>query len=945
MKSLRRFATSCGLVARRVRSDLPVTIGVLVAMAALIGVWVGIPLYAESASSRLLEIEVDDASDEGVPFGYLFSYNRLSGGNKSWSDFTPLNSFISGDETPFGPTVRASQRTFTTTGFDLATDDLDDPTVLDTVSFVSLNSFDDTATLSSGRFAQPTINPGDTIEVVVDEAFAESQGLAVDQTFVAINRRAALDDPDRRQTVLITGIWTPPDAVAINGPPDPTLRFLSNGTLTRNLVVPEATISSVIDPLGTGLLSNAQWLVLLDSTVVTTDSVDALLSDTDRINRQVDDRLRGSRSLVSPENSLRGFQEDVASLNRGLALFSLPAIALVIAVLALLVSMKWSRRLNETVLLRRRGVPPLRIIFEALIETVVLGIAAAFLGVVIARLVATFMGRTETFLQLGSGIDLDLVMNTRAWRALLIGTLVAAIIQFLPNLGAFRNRILSISTQTDDVLSQPWWRRTYLDLALVAMIGFFAWFLLRGDALRGDLLEDPIVILLPAATAFGVGLLALRLIPYLMGGIAKLLERTESTALLLVARRTARVSAAMSAPVLLLIITAALAVYTGSLARTLDLQLLDAAHHEVGASNSVTTNDSTTVQLEIVDGLTVPIAGTQPFADSESFDQIWGMQRTSRFAQFTARLEPVDGSSVPVSFTGVDPETFADLAFWRTDYASRSLPDLMGRLRATPDAVLVNRQVAAAAQLRIGDEVLVAVRVGEQSAEMPMVVVGVFEQFPTWNPSDELTPIVGDLRDLEVRLGRNLADQLFFEVDNETNDLAQARADMSRLGIDTSPPRNPDQLVSREQERPERQGIFGLLTVSFVLSAALSIVGFIFYAVFGFTRQLGDLGILRALGLRSRSLSALVIFDLLLVAGLGVGIGAGLGVAMARWYLPQLIDNPVGSAPELLQEIDWSAAVGIPALLGSTLIVITLLLLVVLRRIKLFAAIKLGGNP
>jgi len=65
---------------------------------------------------------------------------------------------------------------------------------------------------------------------------------------------------------------------------------------------------------------------------------------------------------------------------------------------------------------------------------------------------------------------------------------------------------------------------------------------------------------------------------------------------------------------------------------------------------------------------------------------------------------------------------------------------------------------------------------------------------------------------------------------------------------------------------------------------------------------------------------------------------------MARWYLPELVDSPTGSAPVLIQEIDWQAALGITALLAAVLALSAIALTVVLRRVRLFEAIKVGAS-
>jgi len=268
----------------------------------------------------------------------------------------------------------------------------------------------------------------------------------------------------------------------------------------------------------------------------------------------------------------------------------------------------------------------------------------------------------------------------------------------------------------------------------------------------------------------------------------------------------------------------------------------------------------------------------------------------------------------------------------------------MDRLEATPDSVLVASAVMRSAGLALGDVITVAVRESGRVLDVDMVVVGSFDQFPTWVPGRDLPPVVGSLADFEARSGTNLDRHVLFAVDDAAIDVAQTRADFSRLGIASSLPETPATIIDRALALPARQGVFGLLTVSFALAAALTVAGFIFYAGFGFTQQVTELGVLRAWGLSMRSLRRIITLDLALVAVTGIGFGTAAGLVMARWLLPELVDTPFRSAPVVLEEIDWQAAIGIPLVLLAALAVAAMVLVLVLRRIRLFAAVKVGAG-
>ena len=722
--------------------------------------------------------------------------------------------------------------------------------------------------------------------------------------------------------------------------------------MRQSLVVTEAGFKTGLAPLGDSMVSNAQWLVLLDSSTVTTDTVDALLGRTDDINRAVDDRLAGTRLLISPERSLVGYQDQVARVNNGLSAFSIPTLALVVFVAGLVAAMSWSQRAAETDLLRRRGVSAHLIMTSSAIEAVIIAGFALVLGLGLAVAVASVMAKTSTFLHFDGGVELAMSATSRARRAAIgVGLLVAAL-QLAPSLGVYRWSERTLSRRAETRLGPPWWQRVYLDIAVIAAVGFFAWFVLRSDALRGDLLDDPVVILLPAALSVSAGLVVLRILPPVLERLSNVLERTKSTSLLLVVRRAARVPAALAAPLMLLVVTGALSVYTASLARTLDLQLLDQAYHQVGGANSVVGEDGGERSVfELVNGRPrVVRGGGGPPVDPSAYARVWGLDSATRLAQLPARAIGVGGGTIiPVELTAIDTSTFAGTAFWRDDYATQPLPVLLDRLDATPDGVLMHRQAMRANSLRVGDVVDVVVTVGDRGVDIPMVIVGAFDQFPTWSPANEFTPIVVSLNDLEARVGFSVARRVVFSRDGDAGsgviDDLQTRADLNRVGVaSTTRVESAAEIADRAQTRPERQGVFGLLTVSFALSSILTLAAFVFYAAFGFRQQLTEVGMLRAVGLRLRSLFVLVGCDLLLVALVGTGAAVLTGVGMARVVLPRLVGTPSGSAPVLLQETDWAATTAIAVALVLAFVLVTALVLAGLRRIRLFEAIKLGAS-
>jgi putative ABC transport system permease protein len=154
----------------------------------------------------------------------------------------------------------------------------------------------------------------------------------------------------------------------------------------------------------------------------------------------------------------------------------------------------------------------------------------------------------------------------------------------------------------------------------------------------------------------------------------------------------------------------------------------------------------------------------------------------------------------------------------------------------------------------------------------------------------------------------------------------------------------PHTAIAAELGRPERQGLFGQLSVGFIAAALLTVLGFFMYALFSFRQRLISLGILRAMGLSAGQLAALVAFELGALILSGLTLGTVLGVWISRLFIPylQIGATTANLIPPYLVEIAWPAVYRITALFGLLFLAAVALLTLLLRRMRLFQAIKLG---
>ncbi|MFL5804267.1 MAG: FtsX-like permease family protein, partial [Roseiflexaceae bacterium] len=164
------------------------------------------------------------------------------------------------------------------------------------------------------------------------------------------------------------------------------------------------------------------------------------------------------------------------------------------------------------------------------------------------------------------------------------------------------------------------------------------------------------------------------------------------------------------------------------------------------------------------------------------------------------------------------------------------------------------------------------------------------------------------------------------------------------LGIAVVDARDASTLIAQEQTQPRRQGLFGLLSVGFIASGALTLLGFLISALISARRRAIDLGVLRALGMSGFQVAIELAIEQVLLVAAGIGAGTGIGLLAARLVVPllQVGAGPHPGTPSYPPEIAWDQVTLIYLVFAAALLLTLFALSWTLGRMKLFQAIKLG---
>jgi putative ABC transport system permease protein len=543
----------------------------------------------------------------------------------------------------------------------------------------------------------------------------------------------------------------------------------------------------------------------------------------------------------------------------------------------------------------------------------------------------------------------------------LLGIAIILLIQvLLPTLSAAENTIVTYKQERARTLRAPWWQKFYLDILLLIPAAYGLWQLrqqskqaLSGSETIPDPLQNPLLLLVPALGIFSVALFTLRIVPRFMDFISRLLNPSKSIGFLMAARYLARSPALYNAPLVLLVLTLGLSAFTASLARTLDSQLDKQMHYQVGADINLYELGTT-----FNEDNPNPVYTFGPIEDHLSIPGVESATPVGRY-KFSGITS---AGSIQGIFLGIDRLTFPTAAYWQRDFASEQLGVLMNQLAADPNGILVPASLLTKRKLQIGDTIRLGITTGVAGESIPLEahIVGSFDLFPTWYP-ERGTMIVGNLEELFFKAGAEYPHEVWLgtarNADPESivyavrgfSILLDQQADQSKLvqnGLNTivNESSSADLNIRAEQRRPERQGLFGLLSVGFIASALLTVLGFLLYALFSFRRRFIEMGMLRAIGLSIQQMTSLLAAELAFLVLLGIGVGTALGVFASRLFVPflQIGASAQSQYPPFQIQIAWLSIAEIYVLFALLFFAALSALSALLVRMKIFQAIKLG---
>ena len=789
------------------------------------------------------------------------------------------------------------------------------------------------------------------VPVAIEESYADDNFLNVGDVLQADNL-----------TIEIVGIFRAID------PNDLSWFYPPETTFDKEVWVPKEYFTTRLPAILKDPVKYASWYAIVDDNSLRFNN--SLDYNRSMVRMQTDLQTLLPKAAIdySPLDELKAYDARLLSLTVLFYAAGAPLVLLALIFISLTASIALQQLEQETTTLRGRGVTLTQVFGLNLVESVVMILLALPFALFVGWLAAMAMGHTTIFLQFTR--QSDLVFSLKDINLLWLGgvVLVILIARFIPLLGLRHTTAVSIKQERSRSAKRPLWERFFLDFLLLIPAGYAYWVLhnqllkpveeaatASANTSQGQF--DPLMFAASSIFAIAACMIVLRIFPLFVRLLARLSERFFPTGPYLAIQELARRPQEHASVMLLIMISLSLAIYSASMAKTLDRWMHDSQYYQAGADLVIREYKLPIVIASnpLTGGAPAQPAtkditqGAQSMVNLEALLKVGGIRSATNVGKYNAQVVSNAGST-EIELVGIDRLSFPATAYFRTDFSDQPLGALMNVLAAVPNGVLVEPGYLKSTGLRIGDPIQVSSSIGmlDQGFKEQMVVVGIYTYFPTVYPSNIPTMIanLGELfgtpeaaTDYDVWL--SIQDGA--SVQAVVSDL-QKLAYQNRRAVDIR--KNALLEIQTLMGQPEWVGLFGILSVGFLLTGLMACIGFVLDTFASLRKHFIQLGILMAVGLPNAQVVSYLVLERLFLMGIAMAGGTGIGFILCVLFIPLLQINTAGASPvppfEVL--IGWTESTWLIVAFGVVLLIAVIGTIGYLVQIKIFQAVKLGES-
>jgi len=932
-----------------------------------------IPMYADGALKRVVAQSLKEESG-GLPAGsLLMRYQATGGGSTDVKALTEVGRYVKEDvPSDIGFPFNTFVSNLAIRSADISPED---PTKVDAsrsrqMALTSMSGIEDKTELTQGRWYTDAVGEDDTVEAVIMEEAMYRSDIHIGDVF----EYPIYSGLNLTLRVKIVGAYKPLSET------DPYWYQGLEGMMSTLQIGGNAFQKGLLTDLKIPL-HTANWYYAFNLGEIQTSQLSPLEKTLDRLNIELYQRLKDTKVEISFSKLLSQFRTQ--SLQLQLLLFTLaaPMLAMVFYFIAMNARQSLDKQRSDIAVLRSRGAGTRQIIWIYLLESILLGVVALVIGPLIGWFMAKSIGSANGFLEFVNRQSIPVGFSSEAIIAGVAAVFLAMLATVIPAVMYARSSIVNYKQQMARSDKKPVWQRWYLDVVLLGAAGY-GWYLFnerqmisfQSGMTSEQLNVQPFLFFVPALAIFAMGLFFLRVFPWLLKLFNWLGRKLLPVPLYLTLTQLSRSSKGYYPLMILLILTLGLGVYNASAARTIDLNSTERTLYKFGTD--VIMQTVWEGKPEVIDkgkpeggqngggqngggqggggqggggggggngggqgggGASVPTRMNFTEPPFEIFRKLEGVEAAARVLQAKGNVV-VSGRSIGQgTLMGIDNLDFSKVAWFRDDLYPAHPFNYLKYLGMYEQAAIIPSGVAEKYQLKLGD----VVSVGLQDGMIDFVVVGIVPYWPAQYP-DESPFVIANLDYIYDQVPIIPYDVwLKMKPGALTGPIMKA---LEAKGIELADVKDVRIELASQAKHPTRGGVFGILSLGFLVSIIVSLTGYVLYWFFNLSGRIVQFGVLRAMGLSRRQLTGMLLLEQIFTAGLSIGLGILIGKIASLLFLPflQTSENVTNSVPPFRVVFDSKDTTQLYIVVGGMMLLGAALLLVHIRRLRVHQAVKMG---
>lgn len=649
---------------------------------------------------------------------------------------------------------------------------------------------------------------------------------------------------------------------------------------------------------------------------------------------------------------LDSYSRKESRIDASLFLLQVPVWILLGAFLFMISTQMYDVERNEISVMKSRGSSGIQIFLLYFYQSVFLTLLGFVGGFPLGRIFAMALGATGSFLE----FKVHRVLHvTYTGETVFFGVEAALGCILMITLPAVKHSRLSIVhlKQQKAARKRSWWEICFLDVIClgVAAYGYYSFAsnpeAIEESVLRGEAM-DPLLYISSSLFIVGMGLLLLRLQPLLIHLVYLAGKRFWSPAAYISFMENRKNGRKQQFIMLFLILAISLGIFHSVTARTILENARENASYLAAADlivKEIWQNNSSLV----IAGESSELHYYEP--DFAKYSRLDCAGSYTKVIYDTMATASVNQSSQGIVLMGIHTREFGEITNLSSGLLQEPYRTYLNRLAVEPEGILVSSSFRDVLGCRIGDTVLFSDK--DRNSMRGKIVDFVdywpgFENTETWIAPDgsvNTLPqylVVANIGTLTGKWGVVPYEVWIGLKDGAQTDSFYQWLEDENVKLEKYVDRQAQ--IDAVEEDPLLQGTNGILTMGFLVMMLLCAAGYLIYWILSIRSREMIFGILRADGMHRKEIFHLLINEQIFCGGFAVAAGTAIGYAASRMFVPILqlayaASNQVLPLRLITQRQDM---IRLYLVIGIVLVVCLFVLAVLIRRMDVAKALKLG---